>query len=195
METHQIGPESTAGGVQPQICGGQNVAGGEGLAETMKEGRPLAGNERTFHAKALRHVCGKFEEINAWGVEFVAALSAYLILSGRENIGVRAEDVIEWSGARARWKKRMREGMREAVTGEFVDEIKVPSLGDGRPGTFYDITEKGRRMLEIYNRRFEEVRNDAEARRMVAVLNGEAKRLRALARRRRGEEMRAAGLL
>lgn len=169
-----------------------NVAGAQRVAEVAKTVRALPMNDRTFHAKALRHVCGVYQDIDQWAVEFIAALLTYEIFTNREYVGVTLDALIDWTGARARWQKRMQEGMRQAVGGGYVEVIQAPSVGDGQPGRYYDITEKGRRVYDAYNRKFAEVAEVAEQRRVVAVLNGEARRLRMLERRRRADEARRA---
>lgn len=157
-----------------QIETSQIVAGAVDDSNTIETVSTLhLAGERIWHHKALRHVCGVFPEINQWGVEFVGILLTWLRLHGRENVGGALDTVSDWSGARRRWDKRIKEGCAEAVAGGFVEAIPY-----GNGGYVYDITQKGRRMLQAYDRRYNEVKEDNEARAVVRALEREAKRLR-----------------
>ena len=142
-------------------------------------------DDKIIHAKATRHIAGKYG-LNLYGLEYLAGLACYLKINNRENVGVSEDRYIEWTGARTRWQKRMREGGAECLEMGAVEVIPTPS------GKYYDITQKGRVILAEYCRRFEEIREDLEGRRAVAVLTGEAARLRVLTKRRKAERLRDA---
>lgn len=165
-----------------QIETGPNVAGAGSLESVQTRGAAL-GSDKIFHAKATRHICGKYPGLNLYGLEFTAALSAFLVLSARENVGVNVQDVVHWSGARTRWKKRMYEGAREAEEMGCIERIRS---GDGY---VLDLTAKGRRVLDDYDRKMEELREVFEVRRAVNALKMATRRLK-MERRRAGGEAR-----
>lgn len=175
---------------QSQIETGGNVAGGERWVREARTGAALTHSQRVLHNKALRHIAGKYQELNLWGIEFIAALAAYLAISDRENVGVNVKDVIEWTGARSRWQKRMQEGAREAEAAGCIERIRSGVFG-GREGFVMDLTEKGRRVLADYDKRMKELQEDFEARRAVNVLKMATRRLSLERRRANGEARRS----
>lgn len=188
---------SPSGGVNSTMASGhaaQDVAGGgqvatvNGMGKALSTGRTIGGpvDERIIHAKATRHIAGKFPGLNVYGIEYLAGLACYLKINNRENVGVSEDRFIKWTGARSRWQKRLAEGGAECIEMGAVEVIPTPS------GKYYDITQKGRVILQEYCRRFEEIREDLEGRRAVAVLTGEAARLRVLTKRRKAERLRDA---
>lgn len=176
-------------GTKSQIGTEENVAGGGRWVRGELKGVPNA-YSKALHAKAERFVCIKYEGLNIWGLEFTAALACYLVLSGRENVGANVQDVVEWTGARHRWQKRMYEGAAEAEAAGCVERIRSGVFG-GREGYVMDVTAKGRRVLADYDRRMEELQDDFEARRAVNVLKMATRRLSLERRRADGEARRS----
>lgn len=173
-----------------QIGTDQNVAGGEVSGLPKRTGATLPNVERIAHSKALRTTAGKFPGVNLWAIEYLAALKTYLIIRGREGIGVSEPEFLDWTGARARWQKRMEEGRRELETAGAVEWIEVREMGR-KMGKIIDITEHGERILAAYNARFAEVMEDMETKRAVSALNMATRRLKLERRRLEGEARRA----
>jgi len=120
-------------------------------ATMMQQGRPLAkSRERIIHAKAVRTVGPRYG-VGEREIEFLAALDLFMIMRRKEGIGAIYSQLIDWTGARPNWKKRMREAERNARKNGLTEEIPR------RKGRAIDITEKGRRCLEDYCKRFAEV--------------------------------------
>lgn len=172
-----------------QIGTGGDVAGAGYLELVQLKKTPIA-YSKALHAKAERFICIKYEGLNLWGLEFTAALACYLVLSGREGVGVSVQDVVEWTGARPRWKKRMEEGAREAEAAGCIERIRSGVFG-GREGYVMDVTAKGRRVLADYDKRMEELQEDFEARRAINVLKMATRRLSLERRRGDGEARRS----
>lgn len=175
-----------------QIETGGNVAGGEVSGLPIRTGATLPNVERIAHSKALRTTAGKFPGVNLWAIEYLAALKTYLILRGREGIGVSEPEFLDWTGARARWQKRMEEGRIELEAAGAVEWVEVREMGR-KLGRIVDITEHGERILRAYNDRFAEVMEDIEARRAVSALNMATRRLSLERRRLEAEARKAIG--
>lgn len=131
----------------------------------------MGAGSRTIHAKANRSIAGR-HQIGSWCIEYLCGLHAYLLLTGKEGIGVRRAQFIDWTGARPNWKKRLREGQAEALEYGYIELIPSST------GHAVDLSEKGKRLIEEYDRRYKEIVQDMRERRIRAMIEREARDLK-----------------
>lgn len=162
---------------------GQNVAVAALSGLSLNKVKSLAatkGGEKIIHAKATRHIAGVFG-LNLWGLEYLGALVVYIDKEGRHGAGVDELRFIDWTGARSNWKRRMKQGGAECLALGMVDRFPF--------GTGYciDISQKGERVIEEYNRRFEEIQRATRAKAEEMEVSEGGKRLKRAAARRAGK--------
>lgn len=163
-------PTDNAGQERPTAPGTGIIIESEQRAEIVATNK--RSGERIFHAKATRTIAWKYN-VGPWELEYIGALDLFLKISGREGIGARQAQFIDWTGARTNWKHRMREAQQRAEREGLIEFI--PAKG----GKVIDITEKGRRCLEDYCKRFEEVKEDTRQRIIKGMLIRQAKEIKA----------------
>lgn len=131
---------------------GPEVAGeGEGLL--CKVVWPLEFSMLPVRAKAVRWVAGVYQ-VHQWELEYLCALAVWCKIRNRVEDGVGSDRAINWSGARSRWKYRMRE-----AAGEALESGTTERYASGA-GFKTRITAKGWHVLSEYNRRFAEIRDE-----------------------------------
>lgn len=134
------------------------------------ESLSLAGTDIIIHAKAVRYIAGFYglgsKELNA-----LAIADMWLILNDRVNVGGSMDAMVEWSGARKRWKHSVTQAMLRCL-----DEGVLEKFAHG-PGHAVDLTEKGRKILLAYDRRFREIKEDLNLKRIARLLKNETIRI------------------
>ena len=157
---------STEGAGTEYIClnGCMNIP----LVKDNKLYKPM--NEIPIHNKTVRAVAARFEGINQDAINILGIASTYMILKGR--IADNRERIVDWSGARPNWKKRMNRGIDEGLKEGIFNRIEGPFPN------WIEISQKGERILEFYNSRFEEIREELEAKRIEHAIKRETARIK-----------------
>lgn len=177
---------STQEGGNPSNGHAVDVVASTGINVEEQQVRTIARQrgDKAIDAKAIRGVCGMYG-ITANELEALAILETYLVLHDRVNVGAAERAIIDWSGARPGWKKKMRQAFAMAKHGGWVDEFR------SKQGHAIDLTDKGRSVLDAYNRRYAEILEDLESKRWKLLLEKETKRLNKERKKKERERSRS----
>jgi len=115
---------------------------------TEKYGLPLAtrSGEVQVHNKAVRMLAGKYSGMHANLFNSLAIVSTYLGLHNRQRQSI--EHILDWSGANIQWKRKVERGIKDLVNSGFL-------LIEGKSVW---LSEEGRRVLDDYNKTWEEAK-------------------------------------
>ena len=127
--------------------------------------------DKSIDGKVIRFIHSQYQ-IGINEMQSLGILAAYIYLRGRENVGVSRTEMLDWSGARSRWQRKVSQGIDECIRLGAIEVIPANN------GSTIDITHKGKQVLRSYELRFEEVRKDIEARRVINLLKLETARIK-----------------
>lgn len=134
----------------------------------------IASDNLVIESKAQRRAASRYK-VNWHSIEAAAMLDLWERVHGREGIGGGIAAIVDWTGNAARWKARTYRRIEEAVKEGILERIENPSTGTGKRLL---ISEKGRRILEGYNRVYAEIIEELETKRVTKMLEKETKRLK-----------------
>jgi hypothetical protein len=133
------------------------------------------GDHIAVDRKAMRATCGYFNStVSESDIELLAMFRTFEMLNGREGTGANNYDFIAWTGRLASWKRRMQGRVYGALERGVLEKVRAHNGGE----TLL-ISQKGERVLQVWEGIRLEVIDRMEKRRAVALLNKEAKRLKA----------------
>lgn len=109
---------------------------------------PLAtrAGEVQVHNKAVRMLAGKYSGMHANLFNSLAIVSTYLGLHKRQRQSI--EHILDWSGANIQWKRKVERGIKDLVNMGFL-------LIEGKSVW---LSEEGRRVLDDYNKTWEDAK-------------------------------------
>lgn len=106
---------------------------------------------KAVDAKATRWIAAQYG-LHASQLETLSIVWCWLFLNGKLDVGGAAQTIVDWSGARRAWKRRIDEGIRECIGQGVID--KTPS----RNGGFrIKVSQKGLYILQQWRVRTNEL--------------------------------------
>lgn len=133
------------------------VAGTGDNYEFSFKTKSLAHHIKYIDAKVVRYIAATYG-IGDKALQALAIVDTWLILFDRVNVGGSQDVIVDWSGARPNWKRRIAEGIKECLMLGVLERFPKKN------GHAIDKTTKGARILEAYARRFEEIKEELEER-------------------------------
>lgn len=152
-----------------------NDAGEASYSQVIHKDLPLPDgmlwSSKYFDAKATRVTCAHFG-INLPAIEGTSITWLYLVKEARQDIGASIVDILDWSGSRPNWQRKIKKGIEEAVKDNMLE--RIPFNGGYR----ILVTTKGERVLNFYSSQFDIIKADIIAKRSINLLARETKRLK-----------------
>lgn len=140
-------------------------------ASTLDDKRKVLWGEKYYDAKATRTTCAHFG-INLNTIEGTSITWMYLQREGLNDIGAPISDILNWSGARNNWQRKISRGIEAAIKDKMLERIPFSR------GYRILVTMKGTRVLDFYASQFDIIKADIIAKRSINLLARETKRLK-----------------
>lgn len=146
------GSAASRGDKPGEHASGCNKVAGDGIDTIVVDTTMVAmrkGVERAIHQKAVRRTAAMFPGIGASEIDAVAIV--ILWCWKMERLGGPETSIVNWAGYTYNFKRRLKNGIRQAIDRGYLETLKVTS------GERLCPTNKGERILAIYTSKFEEL--------------------------------------